>query len=144
MYAKVETKNIRYTLEDNFLIFWFRFIYKYGYMIEVGNYDGLRTIIERDYKTFSGRMLEKYFRFKIIQTQNITAIGSWWDRKGENEIDLIVVNEFDKEARFIEVKRNAANINSETLKQKAATFLNATGELKNYQISYSGLSLEDM
>ena len=144
LFSKVETKNVRYVLDDNFLIFWFRFIYKYGYMLEVGNYNGLRTIIDRDYKTFSGRILEKYFRTKIIQTQDITNIGSYWDRKGENEIDLIVVNEFDKTARFIEVKHNAENISIEQLKMKAAQFLHATRQINDYQITYSGLSLNDM
>ena len=144
LFSKVATKNVRYILDDNFLIFWFRFIYKYGYMLEVGNYDGLRTIIDRDYKTFSGRILEKYFRTKIIQTQNITNIGSYWDRKGENEIDLIVVNEFEKEAQFIEVKRNAENISIDLLKMKAAHFIQITGKISNYRITYSGLSLNDM
>jgi len=144
LFSKVETKNVRYVLDDNFLIFWFRFIYKYGYMLEVGNYEGLRTIIERDYKTFSGLILEKYFRMKFIQTQNITNIGSYWDRKGENEIDLIVVNEFDKEVQFIEVKRNVENISIELLKMKAAHFLSTAKQLNNYRITYSGLSLNDV
>jgi len=131
-------------LDDNFLIFWFRFIYKYGYMLEVGNYDGLRTIVERDYKTFSGKLLEKYFRTKLIQTQKITHIGGYWDRKGENEIDLIVVNDFAKEVQFIEIKRNAENINMERLIMKGAHFLQATGQLNDYRISYTGLSMKDM
>ena len=144
IFSKVETKNVRYVIEDNFLTFWFRFIYKYSYMLEVGNYDGLKTIIDRDYKTFSGKMLEKYFRTKIIQSGNITNIGGYWDRKGENEIDLIVVNELDKQAQIIEVKRKAENIDMDVLRDKGVHFLHATGELKKYRIIYSGLSMEDM
>jgi len=143
IFSKVETKNVRYSLDDNFLTFWFRFIYKYGYLLEVGNYDGLRMIIDRDYKTFSGKMLEKYFRTKIIQTQNITQIGSFWDRKGENEIDLVVINELNKQAQIIEVKRNVDKIDLDSLKNKGTQFLSITGMLKNYQISYYGLSLDD-
>ena len=143
IFSKVATKNVRYALEDNFLVFWFRFIYKYGYMLEVGNYEGLQRMIERDYKTYSGKILEKYFRTKIIQTQNITQIGSYWDRKGENEIDLVTVNEFEKKAQIIEVKRNAANIDLHLLKMKGEQFLHASGALNDYQIEYSGLSLED-
>jgi len=142
--SKVETKNLRYALDDNFLIFWFRFIYKYGYMLEVGNYNGLRTIIDRDYKTFSGRILEKYFRTKIIQTQNITSIGNFWDRKGENEIDLIVVNDLEKEVQFIEVKRNVENISIDLLRIKAAYFLQVNKQINHYRITYSGLTLNDM
>jgi AAA+ ATPase superfamily predicted ATPase len=143
IFSKVETKNVIYSFEDNFLTFWFRFIYKYSYMLEVGNYDGLRNIIDRDYKTFSGKMLEKYFRTKIIQTQPVTQIGSYWDRKGENEIDLVVVNELNKQAQIIEVKRNPDKINLDALKVKGIHFLHATGMLKDYQITYSGLSIED-
>lgn len=144
IFSKVETKNVRYVIEDNFLTFWFRFVYKYSYMLEVGNYEGLKTIIERDYKTFSGKMLEKYFRTKIIQAGNITHIGGYWDRKGENEIDLIVVNEFDRETQIIEVKRKAENIDLDILRNKGVQFLCATGELKDYKIIYSGLSMDDM
>ena len=144
IFAKVETKNVRYVIEDNFLMFWFRFIYKYGYMIEVGNYEGLKTIIERDYKTFSGKMLEKYFRTKFIQSGNITHIGGYWDRKGENEIDLVVVNEIDEQAQIVEIKRKTENIDLDILRNKGVQFLRATGELKNYQITYSGLSMDEM
>ncbi len=144
IFSKVETKNVRYVLEDNFLMFWFRFIYKYGYMLEVGNYDGLKTIIDRDYKTFSGKMLEKYFRTKYIQSGSITNIGGYWDRKGENEIDLVVVNELDQQAQIVEVKRKAESIDLDVLRDKGVQFLRATGELKDYQITYKGLSMEDM
>lgn len=144
IFSKVETKNVRYVLEDNFLMFWFRFIYKYGYMVEVGNYAGLRTIVDRDYKTFSGKILEKYFCTKLIQSGRITSIGGYWDRKGKNEIDLVVVNELEKQAQIIEVKRKAENIDLDTLRNKGVNFLRATGELMDYKISYLGLSMEDM
>ena len=52
--------------------------------------------------------------------------------------------EFDKEAQFIEVKRNAENISIEQLKMKAEQFLRATRPINDYRISYSGLSLNDM
>lgn len=144
IFSKVETKNVRYVLEDNFLVFWFRFIYKYGYMIEVGNYDGLKNIIDRDYKTFSGKVLEKYFRTKFIQSGGITNIGGYWDRKGGNEIDLVVVNEFEKKAEIIEVKRKAENIDIEALRDRGMQFLHATGKLDNYKISFLGLDMGDM
>lgn len=144
IFSKVKTKNVRYVLEDNFLMFWFRFIYKYSYMLEVGNYDGLKTIIDRDYKTFSGRLLEKYFKTKFIESSEITNIGGYWNRKGENEIDLVVVNDLKKEAKIIEIKRKSANIDIDVLKDKGLHFFNATGELKGYEIDYCGLSMDDM
>ena len=144
LFEKSSTKNIRYTIEDNFFTFWFRFIYKYGYILEIENYESVKTIINRDYETFSGFMLERYFRRVLIERQAYTRIGGWWDRKGENEIDIVAENELNDEATFFEVKRKAGNIDMEALEHKAAAFLRATGEFKGYKISYKGLSMDDM
>jgi len=61
-------------------------------MIEINQFGELRKIIERDYATFSGKVLEKYFREKYIEQGGITKIGGYWDKIGENEIDPIVIN----------------------------------------------------
>ncbi len=144
LFEKSSTKNVRYTIEDNFFTFWFRFIYKYSYMLEIENYESMKTIINRDYETFSGLMLERYFRRVLIERQAYTRIGGWWDRKGENEIDIVVENELNEEATFFEVKHKAVNIDIEMLKHKVQAFLRATGEFKGYKISYEGLSMDDM
>ena len=144
LFEKSSTKNVRYTIEDNFFTFWFRFIYKYSYMLEIENYESMKTIINRDYETFSGLMLERYFRRVLIERQAYTRIGGWWDRKGENEIDIVVENELNEEATFFEVKRKAVNIDIEMLKHKVQAFMRATGEFKGYKISYEGLSMDDM
>lgn len=89
-------------------------------------------------------MLKRYFGHMLIERQTYTRIGGWCDRKGENEIDIVAENELNNEATFFEVKRKAANIDIEVLKQKAAAFLRATGEFKGYDISYKALSMDDM
>ncbi|GHT67521.1 ATPase [Bacteroidia bacterium] len=144
IFAKSETKNVRYVIEDNFLTFWFRFIYKYSHIIEIQQYDELRKIIERDYATFSGKVLEKYFREKLIEQGGITKIGGFWDKSGENEIDLVVLNETGKTAQIVEIKRNEKHIRYNVLKEKTAAMLVQTGELKNYEVEYKGLSMVDM
>ena len=144
VFSKVESKNVRYIIEDNFLTFWFRFMYKYSHLIEINGFKELKTIVNRDYSTFSGKILERYFRTKLIEEKGITLIGSYWDRKGETEIDLISVNELEKTAEFIEVKRNPANIDIDKLRQKSYNFLRSTGQLIDYQIIYRGLSLNDI
>lgn len=144
LFEKSSTKNMRYTIEDNFFTFWFRFIYKYNYMLEIENYESLKAIIRRDYETFSGGMLERYFKRVLIEKQEYTRIGSWWDRKGENEIDIIAENELEDKAVFFEVKRKAGNIDMEALKRKAAVFLQAAGEFKGYSVTCRGLSMDDM
>ena len=144
IFEKSSNKNVRYTIEDNFFTFWFRFIYKYNYMLEIENYDAVKTIINRDYETFSGLMLERYFKRVLIESKKYTHIGSWWDRKGESEIDIVAENELDEQAIFIEVKRKIENYDPELLNSKIADFTRATGEFKNYTVTQKGLSMNDM
>jgi AAA+ ATPase superfamily predicted ATPase len=144
VFAKVETKHVRYTLNDNFLTFWFRFIYKYSYMVEIGGYEQLKEMIVRDYPTFSGKILERYFRARYIEQMRFTRMGGYWDKKGENEIDMVAVNELNKTADIIEIKRNAANINLDKLREKGIHFMKATGKLSDYKVNYQTLSMSDM
>ncbi|MDR0844370.1 MAG: DUF234 domain-containing protein, partial [Tannerella sp.] len=120
------------------------FIYKYSHIIEINQFDELRKIIERDYSTFSGKVLEKYFREKFIEQGGITQIGGYWDKSGENEIDLIVLNETEHRAQIVEIKRSAHHIRYKSLTEKAAAMLAKTGQLKGYEIEYKGLSMADM
>ena len=74
---------------------------------------------------------------------NVAPVSVVWDRKGENEIDLITLNELEKSARIIEIKRQKRKIDMERLWIKGAFFIESTG-LKDYQVEYLGLSMEDM
>ena len=89
LFAKTAAKTARYELNDNFLVFWFRFMYRYSYVLELKGYEQLREIVRRDYPVLSGRALEEYFRRKFAESGKWTRIGAWWDRKGENELDML-------------------------------------------------------
>ena len=144
LFAKSETKNVRYALEDNYLTFWFRFVYKYSHVIEIAQFEMLKQIIERDYATFSGKILERFFREKMIEQGCFTQIGAFWDKTGQNEIDLIALNEVEKTALIAEIKRNEKHIRYNALKEKAACMMAKTGRLSEYEIEYKGFSLIDM
>lgn len=137
-------RNIRYQIEDNFLRVWFRYIYKYSYMLEVGANGKLKALMEKDYTTYSGRVLERYFRAVMIESEEFTRIASWWDRKGENEIDIIAADELEQRVTFYEVKRQAKDINIGILKDKAFQFFNTTGSFQKFSVDYKGLSLDDI
>ena len=137
-------KNVHYELDDMFFKFWFRFIHKYNYMLEIGKYDKLREMIHRDYNTYSGHVLEHYFKHKLAEEADITRLGNWWDRKGENEIDIITENELDNRLTFYEVKRQRENISIGELKAKAEAFFTKNKIASKYDIEYKGLTLEDM
>ena len=79
-----------------------------------------------------------------MESKAYTRIGSWWDRKGENEIDIVAENELNDEAVFIEVKRKEDNFDAIALNEKVDVFTRATGEFKDYIVSQKGLSMTDM
>lgn len=142
--AKALSKNAVYIIRDNFFTFWFRFIFKYGHILEIEAYGQLRTLIRRDYPTFSGLMLERYFREKAAESGKYTIIGRWWDRKGENEIDMIAANEIDRTAEIYEIKRRRKNINIATLEEKAKVMLPQVAALNGFRMEISGLDMENM
>lgn len=144
IYEKSTNKNVHYTIDDQFLKFWFRFVYKYTHIIEAGGNEKLKTIAERDFTTVSGKSLEHYFNEVLKETGTYTRLGYWHDRKGENEIDIIAEDEVDNKIEFIEVKRQAKNFDEEILRGKVESFMNTVGSFNDYEIIYRGLSIEDM
>ena len=139
--AKEGSRSNKYLIEDNFLNLWFRFIYKYRSAIEIGNLDHVRNIMERDYDTFSGIILEKYFRAKMIDSMQYSDIQGYWNNKGEDEIDIVAVNEFEKHIVFCEVKRNPKRISLPILEEKSKDIVK---KFSKFTVEYKGLSLEDM
>lgn len=116
----------------------------YGHLVEMRAFDELRRLVERDYETFSGLALERWFRERFIERGGLTRLGGWWDRRGENEIDIVAANEADRRATFCEVKRDASRISLPALREKAKAFLAAVPEWTDYRASFKGLSLDDM
>lgn len=116
----------------------------YGHLVEMRAFDELRRLVERDYETFSGLALERWFRERFIERGGLTRLGGWWDRRGENEIDIVAANETDRRATFCEVKRDASRISLPALREKAKAFLAAVPEWTDYRTSFKGLSLDDM
>lgn len=141
IFSKPNSRKLKYAIEDNFLNFWFRFIYKYRSAVEMGNLDYLKEIISRDYTTYSGKILEKYFTEKLKAEKKYNIIGPYWDGKNQNEIDIVAINELDKIVLFAEVKRNKNNINLKVLEEKSTCLMN---HFEGYKILYKGFSLDDI
>jgi len=144
MLQKSDNKNIHYAICDNFLRFWFRFIYKYNYVIEAHAYGKLESIISENYATYSGRVLERYFQEKMKESGLFTRIDSWWDRKGENEIDMITVDDTSRQIVFYEIKRQSSEISLHLLEEKVRRFLTVNAEFASYTMQAQGLSMADM
>ena len=139
--AKPLSKKVKYYINDNFLSFWFRFIYKHKTAVELGNTDYIKSIILRDYKMFSGKFLEKLFIEKLAKQGYYNKIGTYWEKSNQNEIDIVAVNYLEKYILFAEVKRQQSNINLELLKKKS---LKLTQKFNGYKFFYKGFSLQDI
>ena len=140
VFSKENSRGIRWRISDNYLRFYFRFINSNISSVELKRYGFLKGEIRSGYKDYSGKVLEDYFIQKIAEEENFTDIGSYWDRKGENEIDIITIDDRNKKVTFTEVKRNPKKGNISDLKRKAATVSGADGYDQEYRI----LSLSDM
>ncbi len=139
--AKPNSKVQKYEIIDNFLAFWFRFIFKYQSLIEAESFDRLKEIIKRDISTFKGRFLEKLFIELLKEKQTFTKIGSYWERNNQNEIDIVAIDDIDKKILICEVKLNEKKLNHNDLVIKAQ---NLVKEYKDYEIEYKLLSLKDI
>ena len=142
--SRPAAKNLRYALVDGFFLFWFRFIERYGHLVEMRMFDELKRLVDRDYDTFSGFALERWFRERLLEQGGLTRLGGWWDRKGQNEIDLVAANETDRCVTFYEIKRDAARFSEKALRNKGKAFFAAVPEWKGFHSRYQELSLDDM
>ena len=144
IFETASSKKTRYELNDNFLILWFRFFYKYQALVENDALGQLARIIARDFDQFSGFCLERYFRQKLRETGRYTRIGGFWNRSGENEIDIVAVNEIDNTADIFEVKRQKNRYDRATLQAKVDNMLKVCKPLRGMTITIGCLSMEDM
>lgn len=139
--SKPGARNIKWQIDDPFLRFWFRFVYPYQGLIESNRTELLVQYVSDNYAQFTGRTLERFFHDRMWQSGQYTRIGNWWDKKGEQEIDMVALNEFDKTCVIAEIKRNPKKLSLSNLETKAATL---SSEIKEYSIKYQLLSLEDI
>ena len=140
--AKPNSKVTAYEISDPFLRFWFRFVWPYQSLVERSQLSLLRQNMGQHYEQFTGRTLEQYFQAQTMETGQYTLVGNWWDRKGENEIDLIALNEFNHTGVVAEIKRNPRKISLTTLQEK----VNALPPqfFGDYKFTLRALSIEDM
>ena len=141
--AKEGSQTVRYEIQDNFIRFWFNYFDRHRSMIEIKNFVGLQAIIKADYQTYSGIMLERYFKQQFAESFQYRAIGSWWELRGnQNEIDIVALKLVKKQAVAAEVKRQKKNFKPELFASKVEHLKNKV--LPKYQVEMVCLSLEDM
>lgn len=147
--AKDGSQTVRYEIKDHFLRFWFRYIVRNQNLVQTGRYERLREIVANDYETFSGKELEDYFKDKIVLSEPVENIGSWWEtsRKAnkdneQNEVDIVATYFNEKKVLIAEVKRQRKNFRPEKFQEKVEKL--RTRLFYDYVIETRCLTLEDM
>ena len=137
-------KSCHYQIDDCFFRFWFRFVFGYSDMIELKRTDALRDIVHRDFSVFAGYALERYFLWKFTEEAEYRRIRGWWDRKGENEIDMVCENASDGRLDFYEVKIDSRRLDMSLLNRKVEAFLTKNPNCRQKIGRLVGLSCDDM
>lgn len=101
----VTSKIGRYYIEDQFVAFWFRFIYPNLSNLEEGIYSA--SNVRKDYPQYMGAVFEKICKQVLIELirrgrLSYDKVGKWWQK--DSEIDVIALNAEKKEILFAECK----------------------------------------
>lgn len=141
--SKEGTQSVRFFISDPFLRFWFKYFERNRTYIEFRNFTALRKLIEEDYPTYSGTILEQYFKQKFAESFEFRDIGSWWEPKGNQyEVDIVALRTEKNKAVVVEVKRQRKEFRPEDFDRKVQRLKEKV--LHNYAVESICLSLEDM
>ncbi|MEW6528609.1 MAG: ATP-binding protein [Candidatus Micrarchaeota archaeon] len=112
---KERSKKSLYFISDNFMDFWFKFIYPNKSYIEEEDYGAVEKILRSEFDSYMGFVFEQICIQVLEELRkkgkiNFDKIGSWWGahrREGErktDEIDIISLNEKTDSILFGECK----------------------------------------
>lgn len=141
-----EKRKTRYRVTDPYLRFWLRFLSGDAVeaQMELQQWPGLIQRTAQALPTYLGRSLEDWYRQRFLELSGLAPVGSWWDRRGENEIDLIALDEVGRRIVFAEVKSQPSKLDEEKLRRKSDAFLNAHGEYRLWERDFLGLTPQQM
>lgn len=126
-----KSKKTLYTIDDNFFEFYSLFFEPYRSDIEIGEETRFEESLKKNFNSYAGKKFEKLVRNEAIRAMSpfpVSKVGRWWgyyrenEQRKELEIDVVALNEENKEILFCECKWqdrvNAEKI-FEELKEKA-------------------------
>ena len=139
-------KTSQYHIKENFIAFWYRYIFSTRTEIERGNGDVYFTLALNDLSNFIRPVFEEVVRQYLRRLNGqgklpfiAKSFGQWWgkDQKGKvQELDVVVESVTGKELLVGECKwRNSLNVNKtiEVLNERADYF----NEYKIYKYLFS-------
>lgn len=124
-----EHKSGRYFISDPALRFWFRYIYRYRSLLEIGDEKGLTGKIVKDLPALMGTSFEELVRALLILRNGeeslpfrFSRIGGFWSRKGDVEVDIVALDEKEENILIGECKLSGSRFTrreAARLKEKA-------------------------
>ncbi len=143
--SKKGTQTVRYAIADMFLRFWFRYFEGNRTLVEMNQFEVLEQVIAADYTTYSGQVLEAYFKQQFIESHAYRDLGAYWEAKkgrGQCEIDIVALKLEPNQAIAAEVKRQRKEFKPEAFAGKVQHLKDKV--LPKYEIEQVCLTLEDM
>lgn len=84
-----------YKIKDNYLRFWFNYVYPYQSYLEIGNISYPLEKIKNEFDLWVSKTYEELARESLLNTDTIPfpikKLGRWWDKN--NEIDIVGIGE---------------------------------------------------
>ena len=138
-------RGYRFALTDPFLVFWFRCIHLNRALLEQGKEE---RILEKTVAVLPdilyGTTLRNAWKDALRESGEYAEVGSWWDRRGENEIDVVAVNPTRKEILFGEVRRAPGSGDEGRLRSRAYGFLAQNPKYADYEPRFVRLTPEEL
>lgn len=131
----------RYKITNNFIKFWFRYIYANQSIIRSGYYKNIVDKIESELNELSGRFFEEMCLDFILSKSNegdfdfpVEEYGCWWDKKGD--VDLLVGNKSLKKVFVGECKLDESKVTPQEIDKLKNTALRIDA-IKKRDIEYA-------
>jgi AAA+ ATPase superfamily predicted ATPase len=138
---------LRYYLADNFYEFWFRFMSRHQSLREINRKDRAFEKIWALLPDYEGFKLEALIKRIFVEINpfglEFNRLGRYWDRKGENEIDLVMVDDDSETAHVVEVKRSFAKFSKPREKIKFHAKAASIKDLERYTLRYYYAGIDD-
>ena len=147
-----KSKNGLYVIKDNFIRFWFRFVYPYRNYLEMENTDFVIHKIRQNFNdNHVSYIYEDICRERLsdlisrdLPNFTLSKAGRWWDKN--TEIDIVALDPQDSAILFGECKYSSRKIDPSDyyhLKEKSEKLVCKKETLKYYAIfSRSGFTQE--
>ena len=110
------SKKVLYKIKDNYLKFWFAYIYPYQSYFEIENLTYVKNKINNEFELYVSKIYEDLARESMWENIPfpLLKVGRWWDKN--TEVDIVALGENNKIV-FGECKYSKKQVGLSILKQ---------------------------